>query len=215
LSAFQYFVFLNPHVTFANNLCLNLSAAFAKQLVSQSTYDCDLHIRKQLVSQALQAIVTSSAFCKQLISQDPYVIVTTYNLQLTTLMHVQTCSTKSKLPRIAQLEPSHNQFQTQTWVKCNHLRPDLLLLQQRMELPRTQSQPGSTRHSNCKKMHGCMTHSFDSWESQRIMPSIKECCPVVVNVIRESGVCLQGIKKMAGRSLHAHGVSRWLLLQSL
>ncbi len=92
----------------ANNLCLNLSAAFAKQLasqstccickqpVSQSTCDCDLHICKQLVSQALQAFVTSSTFCKQLISQDLYVIVTTYNLQLTTLMHVQNVLHKIK-----------------------------------------------------------------------------------------------------------------------
>jgi predicted amidophosphoribosyltransferase len=111
LLAFQHFVSLNPDVTFANNLCLNLNAAFAKQLasqstcglckqpVSQSTCDCDLHICKQLVSQALQAIVTSSAFCKQLISQDPYVIVTTYNLQLTTLMHVQNMLHKIKAPK--------------------------------------------------------------------------------------------------------------------
>jgi hypothetical protein len=125
-------------MTFANYLCLNLSATFAHELASQSTYgickqpfsqstcdgdlhirkqpfsqstcDGDLHIRKQLVSQALQAIVSSSAFCKQLMSQDPYVIVTTYNLQLTTLMHVQNMLHNIKAPRIAQLEPSHNQF---------------------------------------------------------------------------------------------------------
>ncbi len=119
----------------------------------------------------------------------------------------KTCSTKSKLPRIAPLESSHKQFQTQTWGKCNHLQPDLLLLHQRMEQPRTQSQPGSTRHSNCKKMHGCMTHSFDSWESQRIMPSIKECCPVVVNIIRESGVCLQASRRwQAGAWMHMEWV---------
>lgn len=65
----------NPHLTFANNLCLNPNAAFAKQLASQSTCgkstcDCDLHICKQLVSQDLRAIVSSSAFCKQFTSQD-------------------------------------------------------------------------------------------------------------------------------------------------
>ncbi len=37
--------------------------------------------------------------------------------------------------------------------------------------------------------------SFDSLESRRIMPSIKECRPVVVNVIRESGVCLQSSRR--------------------
>ncbi len=95
----------------------------------------------------------------------------------------------------------------ETWGECNHLQPDLLLLQQRVELPKTQSQPGSTRHSNCKKLHGCMTHSFDSWESQIIMPSIKECPSVVVNVIRESGVCLQASRRwQAGACMHIEWV---------
>ncbi len=127
----------------------------------------------------------------------------------------KTCSTKSKLPRIAQLEPSHNQFQTQTWGKCNHLQPDLLLLQQRMELPRTQSQLGSTRHSNCKKLHGCMTHSPlisgvpKNYANYQGMPPC--CCQCHQRVWSLFTV----IKKMAGRSLHADGVSCWLLLQCL
>jgi hypothetical protein len=78
---------LNLHVAFASNLSLNLHVI------------CDLHICKQLVSQALQAFVTSSALCKQLISQDLYVIVTTHNLQLTTLMHVQNMLHKIKAPK--------------------------------------------------------------------------------------------------------------------
>jgi hypothetical protein len=79
--------------------CLSIYMSHLRATVSQSTCDCDRHICKQLVCQALQAMVTSSAFCKQLISQDLYVIVTTYNLQLTTLMHVQNMLHKIKAPK--------------------------------------------------------------------------------------------------------------------